>query len=93
MKVVVAVGWFIAMSGAALAAERSCLASAGRVEAERLVRRCRSISEATHPPCNVDNPCDRMIEEIASWCEINRQSRLNFKPFCVGYLSGRGDGR
>lgn len=76
----------------ASALERSCLASAGPARSAQLVRQCRSISEATHPPCNAANPCALMIDEIASWCEINRKSRLNLRPFCRHYPARAGTG-
>lgn len=40
----------------ALAQGPSCRASSGAQQANELARQCRAVSEATHPPCHVDNP-------------------------------------
>ncbi|MET0528555.1 MAG: hypothetical protein ABW003_09460 [Microvirga sp.] len=93
MKTVALFGALIAVSGAALARDGSCLATAGRAKASMIVAQCKSISEATHPPCHVDNPCAMIVDEIVSWCGINRKSRLNLKPFCKDYPDSRASGR
>ena len=43
---------------------QSCADEIGREEAEKLVRECRNLSPATHPPCNVDNSCAMIRGEI-----------------------------
>lgn len=85
MRSIIAVAICIAGTTGAFAIDRSCLATAGRAQAARIVRDCKAISEATHPPCNAANPCDMIIEEVERWCEINRKSRLNYKSFCKDY--------
>ena len=92
MKVLVVLGSLVAMTATTLAADNSCLETSGSAKATRLVRECKSVSEATHPPCHVANPCAVIVEEIRHWCEINRTSRLNFKAFCPGYLASRPSG-
>ncbi len=54
--------------GAAEGAPRSCLADVGKVKAQAYVDMCRFFSAATHPPCNVANPCATMQEEIQRTC-------------------------
>jgi hypothetical protein len=46
----------------------SCAADIGRVAAAKRVKICRSVSPATHPPCNVANSCAMIEDEIARSC-------------------------
>lgn len=48
----------------------SCLSTAGETAAARLVERCIAVSPATHPPCNVANPCEMIQGEIDRSCEM-----------------------
>jgi len=48
----------------------SCLNDVGIEAAQRLVDRCIAVSPATHPPCNVSNPCDLIQGEIDRSCEM-----------------------
>ncbi len=48
----------------------SCLNDIGEVAAQRLVDRCIAVSPATHPPCNVANPCEMIQGEIDRSCEM-----------------------
>jgi hypothetical protein len=48
----------------------SCLNDAGAEAAQRLVDRCIQVSPATHPPCNVANPCEMIQGEIDRSCEM-----------------------
>jgi hypothetical protein len=50
--------------------ERSCRAEIGTRAAAALVRRCRYLSPATHPPCNALNPCSLIREEIERSCAM-----------------------
>ncbi len=60
-----------ASSGAtAPAAERSCREERGEDAAQELVDRCLSVSPATRPPCNADNPCALIEGEIARSCDL-----------------------
>lgn len=47
---------------------RSCLKSVGAVRANELVRRCLKVSAATSPPCNADNACSVIRDEIRRGC-------------------------
>ncbi len=48
----------------------SCLNDIGAEAAQRLVDRCIAVSPATHPPCNVANPCEMIQGEIDRSCEM-----------------------
>ncbi len=48
----------------------SCLKTAGAVRANELVRRCLKVSPATHPPCNADNACSLIRDEIRRGCAL-----------------------
>lgn len=54
--------------GQVFAAPPSCLTEVGKTRAEAHVEMCRFFSTATHPPCNVTNPCDMMQAEIEKTC-------------------------
>lgn len=52
-------------------AERvACSDEIGQAAAERLVERCVMVSPATHPPCNVANPCELIRGEIERACAM-----------------------
>lgn len=48
----------------------ACRDEIGPAAAKRLAAQCRDASPATHPPCNVANPCAMMREEIARSCKM-----------------------
>jgi hypothetical protein len=48
----------------------SCLRTAGAVRANELVRRCLKVSPATHPPCNAENACSLIRDEIKRGCAL-----------------------
>lgn len=48
----------------------SCLNDIGAEAAQRLVDRCIAVSPATHPPCNVANPCEMIQGEIDRSCAM-----------------------
>jgi hypothetical protein len=47
-----------------------------------LVQQCQQVSPATHPPCNVANACELMIDEIKRGCAMIDK---NAPAFCAGY--------
>ncbi|MFL9710609.1 hypothetical protein [Methylobacillus sp. Pita1] len=57
------------------AGEKSCIAEAGKRHAEMLVKWCRSVSPATHPPCNAANSCDLVIDEIKRGCAFLKNEK------------------
>lgn len=52
----------------------ACRDEIGPAAAKRLAAQCRDASPATHPPCNVVNPCAMMREEIRRSCELFEKS-------------------
>ena len=48
----------------------SCLKTAGAVRANELVRRCLKLTTATHPPCNAQNSCAMIRDEIKRGCAV-----------------------
>lgn len=55
------------------AASRACRDEIGEAAAARLVERCRAVSPATRPPCNVANPCAMVRGEIERACALFAQ--------------------
>ncbi|HEV8029462.1 MAG TPA: hypothetical protein VGP42_00445 [Stellaceae bacterium] len=83
--------------GAASADDASCRAAIGAERAARLVRQCRDVSPATHPPCNAANPCDMIVGEITRGCRMIDEDRIAHPEWqktsparepswCAGYL-------
>jgi len=65
------------------AAPKTCLEEKGQAGAEQLVQRCIAVSPATHPPCNVQNPCQMIQEEIDRACAMYKEGEK--KPSeCAG---------
>jgi hypothetical protein len=54
----------------AVANDGSCQSQIGEAAAARLVERCVMVSPATHPPCNVANPCALIQGEIDRACAL-----------------------
>lgn len=48
----------------------ACSAQIGSAAAARLVKACRNVSPATHPPCNAANSCAIIEDEIARSCAL-----------------------
>jgi len=49
---------------------RACAAQIGAKPAAAKVKLCRSVSPATHPPCNAANSCAMIDDEIARSCAL-----------------------
>jgi hypothetical protein len=60
-----------------------CDRAVGAEQAQRLVQECLAVSAATHPPCNVQNSCPLIIDEIKRGC-ASIQPR-NVPAFCNEY--------
>jgi hypothetical protein len=60
----------------------SCLQGVGAKRANQLVDECMQVSPATHPPCNAQNPCALITDEIRRGCEMLKQ---NAPAFCNEY--------
>jgi peptide methionine sulfoxide reductase MsrB len=50
--------------------EKSCAKSVGKQVANELVRRCLQVTPATHPPCNAQNSCRLIEDEIQRGCGL-----------------------
>ena len=48
----------------------SCTQAVGAERADRLVQECLRVSPATHPPCNAQNSCVLIIDEIKRGCAM-----------------------
>lgn len=77
-------------------AEKSCKNKIGEKNARVLVARCLEVSPATHPPCNVANPCKLISEEISRGCHfiaepIGQEANPQLPKFCHSYMSNRSD--
>ena len=48
----------------------ACSQAVGRERAQRLVQECLEVSPATHPPCNAQNSCVLIIDEIKRSCAL-----------------------
>jgi hypothetical protein len=48
--------------------DRTCRDTIGEAASARLVARCIAVSPATHPPCNADNICALIQDEIERAC-------------------------
>ena len=49
-------------------AQGACSQAVGPERAARLVQECMQVSPATHPPCNAQNACTLIIDEIRRGC-------------------------
>jgi hypothetical protein len=61
----------------------SCAASIGGAQAQRLVERCTRVSTATHSPCNAQNTCALITDEIRHGCSLLSSS--DAPGFCSEY--------
>lgn len=53
--------------------EISCRQELGKKKAAVYVKQCIEISPATHPPCNDQNACSLIKDEIKRGCEMAKQ--------------------
>jgi hypothetical protein len=51
-------------------------------EAKQLVRYCMQVSTSTRPPCNVQNSCDLIVDEIQRGCNLARDGSGKLPSFC-----------
>ncbi|WP_292425356.1 lysozyme inhibitor LprI family protein [Mesorhizobium sp.] len=77
-----------AKAGAAQASQndtRPCVQSAGKAKSDQYVSQCVQVSPSTHPPCNGQNACSMMIDEIKRGCAMIGND--NPPAFCSAYKS------
>lgn len=60
----------------------SCRQTAGPAKAQQYVAQCLEVSPATHPPCNADNACSLIIDEIKRGCGMIGQGA---PAYCATY--------
>ena len=67
---------------ASTGAATSCLISVGAKRSRTLVNECLQVSPATHPPCNGENACSLIVDEIRRGCGMLGQDAPGF---CAEY--------
>lgn len=60
----------------------ACSQAIGLQKAKEIVDRCLDMSGSSHPPCNVENSCNMMIEEIRQGCAA---SGVDAPKYCANY--------
>ncbi len=60
----------------------ACRVAVGKERSTRLVSECLKVSPATHPPCNDQNSCVMIIDEIKRGCGMLGQDA---PQFCLEY--------
>lgn len=69
-----------AMEEAVSPSPAQCRAEIGETAAQNLADRCRMVSPATHPPCNVANSCQMIQDEIDRSCAMWDKDTTQSKP-------------
>jgi hypothetical protein len=67
---------------AALSTKGTCLNAVGVERSRQLVNECLQVSPATHPPCNAQNACSLIVDEIKRGCALIGQGAPGF---CAEY--------
>jgi hypothetical protein len=66
----------------ALSTKGTCLNAVGVTRSRLLVNECLQVSPATHPPCNAQNACSLIVDEIKRGCALIGQGAPGF---CAEY--------
>src|ERR1700722_11227891 len=69
-------------SSAAASTTGTCLNAVGIERSRQLVNECIQVSPATHPPCNAQNACSLIVDEIKRGCALIGQGAPGF---CAEY--------
>ncbi len=56
----------------------SCTAEVGAEDAQTYVDQCLDVSPATRPPCNAENACQLIWDEIARGCALLGEDAPDF---------------
>ncbi len=67
---------------AAMSSKGTCLNAVGIERSRQLVNECLQVSPATHPPCNAQNACSMIVDEIKRGCALISQGAPGF---CAEY--------
>lgn len=59
---------------------KRCIDEIGKKDAQTLVKWCIETSPATHPPCNYENSCKMIADEIKRGCNFAADP-ANASPF------------
>jgi hypothetical protein len=65
-------------ASAALSTKGTCLNAVGVTRSRQLVNECLQVSPATHPPCNAQNSCSMIVDEIKRGCALIGQGAPGF---------------
>jgi regulator of sigma D len=57
---------------------QSCGSAVGMERAKTLVNECLAVSPATHPPCNAENSCRMITDEIKRGCAMLKNGAPSF---------------
>jgi hypothetical protein len=68
--------------------DAACSQSIGPERANRMVQDCLAVSAATHPPCNAQNSCSLIIDEIKRSCSLLEPRSA--PAFCNEYRERQG---
>ena len=52
------------------AEDKTCLQQVGKARSDQMVKQCLQVSMATHPPCNGENSCKLITDEIRRSCQL-----------------------
>ena len=74
--------YFTAQSSEAPSSKGTCLNAVGIERSRQLVNECLQVSPATHPPCNAQNACSMIVDEIKRGCALISQGAPGF---CAEY--------
>jgi hypothetical protein len=64
-------------------ADKTCLQQVGKARSDQMVKQCLQVSMATHPPCNAQNSCELIEDEIRRNCQLMGRDGPSF---CAGYV-------
>ncbi len=70
--------YFAPVSSAAVSSTGTCLNAVGIERSRKLVNECLLVSPATHPPCNAQNACSLIVDEIKRGCGLIGQGAPGF---------------
>ena len=77
----------ISPTGPAASNGLPCNQAVSAAEASRLVEQCLAVSPGTHPPCNAQNSCQLIVDEIKRGCNLIGQGAPGF---CSEYARSVG---
>jgi hypothetical protein len=71
-----------AATGEKSSGDQTCLKAVGKQRSDQMVKQCLQVSPATHPPCNAQNSCELITDEIRRSCAMLGRDAPGF---CGGY--------